>query len=57
VVYSGADAGFAVGPVICGWLIDHQWSSAVFFALCVFQLLAIACAYTVGSQQGKRDSA
>jgi MFS transporter, FSR family, fosmidomycin resistance protein len=53
VVYSGADAGFAVGPVICGWLIDHQWSSAVFFALCVFQLLAIACAYTVGSQQGK----
>jgi predicted MFS family arabinose efflux permease len=52
VVYSGADVGFAIGPVLCGWLIDHQLGSGVFFALALFQLLAIACAYTVGSRQG-----
>ena len=51
VVYSGADVGFAIGPVVCGWLIDHQLSSGVFFALALFQVLAIACAYTVGSKQ------
>lgn len=51
VVYSGADVGFAIGPVVCGWLIDHQMSSGVFFALAIFQLLAIACAYTVGNKQ------
>ncbi len=51
VVYSGADVGFAIGPVLCGWLIDHQLSAGVFFALALFQLLAIACAYTVGSKQ------
>jgi MFS family permease len=51
VVYSGADVGFAIGPVVCGWLIDHQLSSGVFFALALFQLLAIACAYSVGSKQ------
>ena len=51
VVYSGADVGFAIGPVLCGWLIDHQLSSGVFFALALFQLLAIACAYTVGCKQ------
>ncbi len=51
VVYSGADVGFAIGPVLCGWLIDHQMGSSVFFALAAFQLLAIACAYSVGSQQ------
>jgi MFS transporter, FSR family, fosmidomycin resistance protein len=53
VVYSGADVGFAIGPVVCGWLIDHQMSSGVFYALALFQLLAIACAYTVGSKQAK----
>jgi predicted MFS family arabinose efflux permease len=52
VVYSGADVGFAIGPVLCGWLIDHQLGSGVFFALALFQLLAIAYAYTVGSRQG-----
>jgi MFS transporter, FSR family, fosmidomycin resistance protein len=51
VVYSGADVGFAIGPVLCGWLIDHQLASGVFFALALFQLLAIACAYRVGSKQ------
>jgi MFS transporter, FSR family, fosmidomycin resistance protein len=51
MVYSGADVGFAIGPVVCGWLIDHQLGSGVFFALALFQLLAIACAYTVGSKQ------
>lgn len=51
VVYSGADVGFAIGPVVCGWLIDHQMSSGVFFSLALFQLLAIACAFTVGSKQ------
>jgi MFS transporter, FSR family, fosmidomycin resistance protein len=53
VVYSGADVGFAIGPVVCGWLIDQQMSSGVFFALAAFQLLAIACAYTVGNKQAK----
>lgn len=57
VVYSGADVGFAIGPVLCGWLIDHQLGSGVFYALAVFQVLAIACAYSVGSQQGKVVSA
>jgi MFS transporter, FSR family, fosmidomycin resistance protein len=51
VVYSGADVGFAIGPVLCGWLIDHQMGGGVFFALAAFQLLAIACAYSVGSKQ------
>jgi MFS transporter, FSR family, fosmidomycin resistance protein len=51
VVYSGADVGFAIGPVLCGWLIDHQMGGSVFFALAAFQLLAIACAYSVGSKQ------
>ncbi len=53
VVYSGADVGFAVGPVLCGWLIDHQMGGRVFFALAAFQVLAIACAFTVGSKQSK----
>ncbi len=53
VVYSGADVGFAIGPVVCGWLIDHQLGSGVFFALALFQLLAIVCAYTVGSKQSQ----
>jgi MFS transporter, FSR family, fosmidomycin resistance protein len=52
VVYSGADVGFAIGPVLCGWLIDHQMGCGFFFALAAFQLLAIACAYSVGSKQG-----
>lgn len=56
VVYSGADAGFAVGPVLCGWLIDHQLGGTVFFALALFQAMAIACAFAVGSQQQKAST-
>ncbi len=51
VVYSGADVGFAISPVLCGWLIDHQMGGGVFFALAIFQVLAIACAYSVGTRQ------
>ncbi len=51
VVYSGADVGFAVGPILCGYLVDHGASTAVFWAIAAFQALAIACAWRVGSRQ------
>ena len=54
VVYSGADVGFAVGPILCGYLVDNGANTAVFWAIAAFQALAIACAWQVGSRQAAR---
>lgn len=51
VVYSGADVGFALGPIVCGYLVDHGATTSVFWAVAVFQTLAIACAWRVGRRQ------
>ena len=48
MVYSGADVGFSVSPLLCGYLVDHNFNLGVFWALALFQTLAIFCAFTVG---------
>ena len=53
LVYSGADVGFSLSPLLCGWLVDQGVSLGVFWAVAVFQVLAIGCALAVGSRQGR----
>ncbi len=54
LVYSGADVGSSVGPMVCGWMIDHHLSHEVFLMLAGVQLLIVASAYTVANN--KSDS-
>ena len=51
VVYSGLDAGLAMGPLLFGALMDANHPSWVFLCIGLFQALAIATAVGVG---GKR---
>ncbi len=51
VVYSGLDAGLAIGPLLFGALMDAHHPSWVFLCIGLFQALAIATAVGVG---GKR---
>jgi MFS family permease len=54
VVYSGLDAGLAIGPLLFGALMDANHPSWVFLCIGLFQALAIATAVGVG---GKRRPA
>lgn len=54
VVYSGLDAGLALGPLMFGALMDAHRPSWVFLCIGLFQALAIATAVGVG---GKRPIA
>ena len=54
VVYSGLDAGLAIGPLMFGALMDAHHPAWVFLCIGLFQALAIATAVGVG---GKRPAA
>jgi FSR family fosmidomycin resistance protein-like MFS transporter len=54
VVYSGLDAGLAIGPLLFGALMDFHHPAWVFLCIGLFQALAIATAVGVG---GKRPVA
>ncbi|MDB5961831.1 MAG: transporter [Massilia sp.] len=54
VVYSGLDAGLAIGPLMFGALMDAHHPSWVLLCIGLFQALAIATAVGVG---GKRPAA
>ena len=56
VVYSGADVGFSVGPLLFGWMIDHGLGAKVFFAMALFQALAVVFAVSVGAAIKKAKS-
>lgn len=51
VVYSGLDAGLAIGPLLFGALMDANHPSWVFLLIGLFQALAIATAVGVGSKR------
>lgn len=54
VVYSGLDIGLASGPLFFGLLMDGGWSSWLFYAIGVLQLLSIFTAVTVGNGNRSR---
>lgn len=47
VVYSGLDSGLALGPLVFGALMDAQRPAWIFYAVALFQLLAIFTAVGV----------
>ena len=47
-VYSGLDAGFALGAPLFGWLLDHGQPQSVFIGAAVALMMGVACAGLVG---------
>jgi MFS transporter, FSR family, fosmidomycin resistance protein len=48
VVYSGLDAGMAIGPFVFGLMMDAKQPMAVWICIALFQALLIGTAFTVG---------
>ncbi|MCL2626041.1 MAG: MFS transporter [Cystobacterineae bacterium] len=55
-VYSGADVGFMVAPLLVGWMIDHGVGRGVYMALSGLLLLAILTATSVSQPPGRRSA-
>ena len=47
VVYSGLDAGIAIGPVVLGRMLDAGAVSEIYFAVAVFLAAAVVVAWRV----------
>jgi len=47
-VYSGLDAGFALGAPVFGWMLDHGQPQSVFSGAAAALMLGVACAGLVG---------
>lgn len=39
---TGLGAGMAIGPVVCGWMMDHGQPAAVFLVIAAFSAIAVA---------------
>lgn len=47
-VYSGLDAGFALGAPVFGWMLDHGQPGSVFSGAAAALMVGVACAGLVG---------
>jgi MFS transporter, FSR family, fosmidomycin resistance protein len=57
VVYSGLDAGMAIGPYFFGLMMDAKQPLAVWICIALFQALLIGTAFTVGKYAPKGGTA
>jgi MFS family permease len=53
-VYSGLDVGFAVSPMIFGWMMDRGWYQATLIGAALVLWGAVAAAWAVGQRSPKR---
>lgn len=49
-VYSGLDVGFAIAPLVFGWLMDHGWYATTLAGAGVTLLLGVGAALAVGQR-------
>lgn len=49
-VYSGLDVGFAIAPLVFGWLMDHGWYATTLASAGVTLLLGVGAALAVGQR-------
>lgn len=54
LVYSGLDVGFALSPLVFGWLMDRGWYSATLLGAAVVLLLSVGAALGVGQRTAAR---
>ena len=54
LVYSGLDVGFALSPLVFGWLMDRGWYSATLLGAAVVLLLSVGAALGVGQRTAVR---
>ncbi len=53
-VYSGLDVGFAISPLIFGWMMDRGWYQATLFGAALVLWGAVAAAWAVGQRSPVR---
>ena len=49
-VYSGLDVGFAIAPLVFGWLMDHGWYATTLAGAGLTLLLGVGAALAVGQR-------
>jgi MFS family permease len=53
-VYSGIDVGFAISPLIFGWMMDRGWYQATLVGAALVLWGAVAAAWAVGQRSPER---
>jgi MFS family permease len=53
-VYSGLDVGFAISPLIFGWMMDRGWYQATLIGAALVLWGAVAAAWAVGQRSPVR---
>jgi len=53
-VYSGLDVGFALSPLVFGWMMDRGWYQATLLGAALVLWVAVAAAWAVGQRSPVR---